>query len=623
MEAFLGNPSAAAAKAVVDDWRDAGVVAIPDAVVDALFAAASTRARTVPSDPSRTLAGLAVNTRDRETSSMTARGCVSRPGWFEDDADGGSQNLGSGAATAWLTHLALAADAAWGADQGADAREGPRARLLERLDGVVAAACAFASDPGAERRDDAVAAFGAAPFANLRDSNDATGDGSILADSVVSASAAIYRAAAAAAWSAELRRAVGGFRSADATRAVTAEAILRGLPGPVGEHDHRASSNPGVGVRVARAAVTAVAVVAAAAGAWPAAFGLAREDDTRAGIATGGAAEISAGASEAAAFRGLLRALAAVEPGRGVGEGTDDPGGGRDAWAALRAAVQGDTVAAPAGRGDHPRRPDHPSPGAEITPGDWNAALDAFADATIRIDGRDVSFDVPPGADPDADAAPSTSAVAAAAAAGAYLGAEKLATRVERGNALEKLARAAEDFLAAPLTATARKKTMDARREVAARVAAGTRLVGAAVAGARSLSRGKVGGTQNVDSVVVFESFARIVRAASRGLRNALERAAEGSKTAGTDAGAAGNVGAAAAAAARDAGVDLSGAGAEWAEAVAEVRARGAHLAEAGDEAGATGDVRVRRGRKRKANGVADAPAWDGEMPVGVVVEEL
>ena len=164
---------------------------------------------------------------------------------------------------------------------------------------------------------------------------------------------------------------------------------------------------------------------------------------------------------------------------------------------------------------------------------------------------------------------------------------------------------------------------MDARREVAARVAAGTRLVGAAVAGARSLSRGKVGGTQNVDSVVVFESFARIVRAASRGLRNALERAAEGSKTAGTDAGAAGNVGAAVAAAARDAGVDLSGAGAEWAEAVAEVRARGAHLAEAGDEAGATGDVRVRRGRKRKANGVADAPAWDGEMPAGVVVEEL
>ena len=32
----------------------------------------------------------------------------------------------------------------------------------------------------------------------------------------------------------------------------------------------------------------------------------------------------------------------------------------------------------------------------------WNAALDAFADATIRIDGRGVSFDVPPGADPDA-----------------------------------------------------------------------------------------------------------------------------------------------------------------------------------------------------------------------------
>ena len=63
---------------------------------------------------------------------------------------------------------------------------------MERLDGVVAAACAFASDPGAERRDDAVAAFGAAPFANLRDSNDATVDGSILADSVVSASAAIF-----------------------------------------------------------------------------------------------------------------------------------------------------------------------------------------------------------------------------------------------------------------------------------------------------------------------------------------------------------------------------------------------------------------------------------------------
>ena len=127
-----------------------------------------------------------------------------------------------------------------------------------------------------------------------------------------------------------------------------------------------------------------------------------------------------------------------------------------------------------------------PGPGAGITPGDWNAALDAFADATIRIDGRGVSFDVPPGADPDADAAPSTSAVAAAAAAGAYLGDEKLAARVEGGNALEELARAAEDFLAAPLTATARKKTMDARREVAARVAAGTRLVGAAVAGARS-----------------------------------------------------------------------------------------------------------------------------------------
>ena len=36
---------------------------------------------------------------------------------------------------------------------------------------------------------------------------------------------------------------------------------------------------------------------------------------------------------------------------------------------------------------------------------------------------------------------------------------------------------------------------------------------------------GKVGGTQNVDSVVVFESFARIVRAASRGLRNALGNA--------------------------------------------------------------------------------------------------
>jgi len=562
---------------------------------------------------------------------MTARGSESRPGWFPDGADGGSQNLGSGAATAWLTHLALAADAAWGADQVADAREGPRARLMERLDGVVAAACAFASDPGAEHRDDAVAAFGAAPFANLRDSNDATVDGSILADSVVSASAAIFRAAAAAAWSAALRRAVGSFRSVDATRAVAAEAILRGLPGPVGEHDHRASLNPGVGVRGARAAVTAVAVVAGAAGAWPAAFGLAREDDAQAGIASGGAAEISAGASEAAAFRGLLRALAAVEPGRGVGEGTDDPGGGRDAWAALRAAVQGDTVAAPETRAGGPGP--GPGPGAGITPGDWNAALDAFADATIRIDGRGVSFDVPPGADPDADAAPSTSAVAAAAAAGAYLGDEKLAARVEGGNALEELARAAEDFLAAPLTATARKKTMDARREVAARVAAGTRLVGAAVAGARSSRAarrspgkvGKVGGTQNVDvqSIVVFESFARILRGASRGLRNALERAAEGSKTAGTDAGAAGNVGAAVAAAARDAGVDLSGAGAEWAEAVAEVRARGAHLAEVADEAGATGDVRVRRGRKRKANGVADAPAWDGEMPAGVVVEEL
>ena len=94
VEAFLGNPSAAAAKAVVDGWRDAGVVAIPDAVVDALFAAASTRVRTVPSDPYRTLAGLAVDTRDRETSSMTARDACRAQGGFRTTPTTGPETSG-------------------------------------------------------------------------------------------------------------------------------------------------------------------------------------------------------------------------------------------------------------------------------------------------------------------------------------------------------------------------------------------------------------------------------------------------------------------------------------------------------------------------------------------------
>lgn len=516
--------------------------------------------------------------------------------WSADSADRVVSPAGDGRMP-WLVTLCLAADDAVG--EASPAEPSVCEILVDRLAASTAAACAGANPWGE---------WSAGPADRAEPS-----DRWVPSVGHVSDDQAARRrstAAAAAFAAAVCRWCCRPGADADAVRALVLDSLVLGLPRPI-DRDHVDAST-----LVSERAAPAVAVVAAVADTWPAALG----------IVSGIGEESDKLDPLTVALRRVVRALAAVPEGRGVGEGVSggdgESGNGVKAWMALRRAVIGGVSTAEL---------DESSAQNDAGDGSGSNVVEVF-DAAVRAAGDDVvaaavsTRHTAEGDDEDGgvelveSTAPPNSTRQAVELAAAYLGWPWVVTVVLSGP-LSTLLLGAEELLSGGSPAGGRL-TVEA-----ARVASAVRLVGPLYRGAAA-HVGVGGGAATHGPAAVSSRLARVLRAAT---------VAAGVTPGDTPAMHATTIALAAAAALREVrdasrrGGLAGGGGDEVDAALAEWTSRlGTLVGWTAKEAEAVAPVkRGRRGGGGKTEG-ADVGvarrtnAWDGsELPEGVVVEEM